>query len=77
MAVVGLESTSYQVSEDVHVVEVCITVYRSLVYKPLVYCPNDRIPCPINFVFDVTISSSTSDDYSSADGNAGYGSASE
>jgi hypothetical protein len=69
-AVVGLESTSYQVSEDVPVVEVCITVYR-----PLVYCSHPYIPCPINFFFDVTISSSTSNDCSSADGNAGYGSA--
>ena len=77
VAVVGLESTFYQVLEDVSVVEVCIIVYRPLVYKPLVYCPNDHIPCPINFVFDVTISSSTSDDYSSADGNEGYGSAGE
>ena len=43
-AVVGLEVTFYQVSEDVGVVEVC-----SLVYSP-------TIDCPIEFPFDVRLS---------------------
>ena len=50
MAVVGLERTLYQVSEDVGVVEVCA----------IVYSPNGNIPCPIDFAFDVILS--TSDD---------------
>ena len=47
---VGLERTLYQVSEDVGVVEVCA----------IVYSPNGNIPCPIDFAFDVILS--TSDD---------------
>ena len=42
-AVVGLERTFYQVSEDVGVVEVCA----------IVYSPN--ITCPIAFPFDVRL----------------------
>ena len=44
MAVVGLEKTFYQVSEDVGVVEVC-----AIVYSP-------TIVCPINFPFNVSLS---------------------
>ena len=44
VAVVGLEKTFYQVSEDVGVVEVC-----AIVYSP-------TIDCPINFPFDVSLS---------------------
>ena len=43
MAVVGLEKTFYQVSEDVGVVEVC-----AIVYSP-------AIVCPIKFPFTVTL----------------------
>ena len=43
MAVVGLEETFYQVSEDVGVVEVC-----AIVYSPV----ND---CPIAFPFQVRL----------------------
>ena len=46
MAVVGLERTLYQVSEDVGVVEVCAIVYR----------PDGNSPCPIDFAFDVSLS---------------------
>ena len=42
-AVVGLERTFYQVSEDVGVVEVCV----------IVYSPTDE--CPIEFPFNVTL----------------------
>ena len=42
-AVVGLERTFYQVSEDVGVVEVC-----AIVYSP-------EIDCPIAFPFDVRL----------------------
>ena len=42
-AVVGLESTFYQVSEDVGVVEVCA----------IVYSPN--VACPIEFLFTVRL----------------------
>ena len=45
-AVVGLERTFYSVPEDVGVVEVCA----------IVYSPN--IVCPINFPFDVNLSTS-------------------
>ena len=45
-AVVGLERTFYQVSEDVGVVEVCA----------IVYSPDGTIPCPIAFPFDVSLS---------------------
>ena len=48
MAVVGLEKTFYQVSEDVGVVEVC-----AIVYSP-------AIVCPIKFPFNVTLN--TTDD---------------
>ena len=43
-AVVGLEKTFYQVSEDVGVVEVC-----AIVYSPI-------ITCPVAFPFDVRLS---------------------
>ena len=43
-AVVGLEKTFYNVSEDVGVVEVC-----AIVYMP-------TIDCPIAFPFDVSLS---------------------
>ena len=42
----GLERTFYSVPEDVGVVEVCA----------IVYSPN--IVCPINFPFDVSLSTS-------------------
>ena len=42
-AVVGLEKTFYQVSEDVGVVEVCVIVY------------SPTIVCPIEFPFNVTL----------------------
>ena len=44
VAVVGLERTLYHVMEDVGVVEVC-----AIVYSP-------TIDCPINFPFDVNLS---------------------
>ena len=44
MAVVGLERTLYQVSEDVGVVEVC-----AIVFSP-------SSPCPIAFPFNVSLS---------------------
>ena len=47
VAVVGLERTFYQVSEDVGVVELCAVVYE----------PNN-IDCPITFPFDVHLSTS-------------------
>ena len=43
VAVVGLEKTFYQVSEDVGVVEVC-----AIVYSP-------TIVCPIEFPFNVAL----------------------
>ena len=46
VAVVGLERTFYNVSEDVGLVEVC-----AIVYSP-------TIVCPINFPFDVSLSTS-------------------
>ena len=46
VAVVGLEKTFYQVTEDVGVVEVCA----------IVYSPN--ITCPIEFPFNVHLSTS-------------------
>ena len=49
-AIVGLERTLYQVSEDVGVVEVCAIVYE----------PNGNLACPITFPFDVSLS--TGDD---------------
>ena len=45
-AVVGLERTFYQVSEDVGVVEVCA----------IVYSPN--VTCPIEFPFNVNLTTS-------------------
>ena len=45
-AVVGLERTFYQVSEDVGVVEVCAVVY------------NPSGACPITFPFNVALSTS-------------------
>ena len=45
-AVVGLEKTFYQVSEDVGVVEVCA----------IVYSPNANLDCPISFPFNVSLS---------------------
>ena len=45
-AVVGLEKTFYQVSENVGVVEVCAIVYG----------PNGNIACPITFPFNVRLS---------------------
>ena len=61
MALVGLESTSYNTSENEGVVEVCAVVFS----------PN--ISCPINFAFDVGVL--TSIDSSFADGSGGDGSA--
>ena len=49
-AIVGLEKTFYQVTEDVGVVEVCAIVYE----------PNGNLVCPISFPFDVSLS--TGDD---------------
>ena len=46
MAVVGLEMTAYTVSEDVVVVELCAIVYQ----------PNRGLGCPINFDFDINLS---------------------
>ena len=43
MAVVGLERTLHQVSEDVGVVEVC-----AIVYSP-------EVDCPIEFLFEVNL----------------------
>ena len=63
VALVGLESTSYNVSENDGVVEVCAVVY------------SPDISCPINFAFDVSVT--TSSDISSADGSGGDGSASD
>ena len=45
-AVVGLDKTDYQVSEDVGVVEVCA----------IVHTPN--ITCPIEFTFHINLSTS-------------------
>ena len=42
--VVGLETTCYEVSEDVGAVNVCAVVYS----------PN--VPCPIDFAFNVSLS---------------------
>ena len=56
----GLERTFYQVSEDVGVLVVCA----------IVYSPNNSIPCPITFAFDVNLSTS-SDRLSTIDGSAG------
>ena len=58
MAVVGLEKTFYQVSEDAGVLEVCIIVY-------------DNIPCPIKIAFDVSLSSSNR--FTMSHGSAGNG----
>ena len=44
MAEVGLETTVYEVGEDVRIVEVC-----AVVLSPL-------IPCPVDFPFDVALS---------------------
>ena len=57
MAAVGLERTFYNVSEGVGVMEVC-----AIVYSPIV-------SCPVNFSFDVSLS--TNYDCSSANGSAG------
>ena len=61
MALVGLESTFYNVSENEGVVEVCAVVY------------SPDISCPINFAFDVKVVKSI--DSSSADGSGGDGNA--
>ena len=53
----GLESTFYNVSENESVVEVCAVVYTP------------DISCPINFAFDVRVSTST--DSSSCAGSRG------
>ena len=45
-AVVGLEMTFYEVPEDVGVVKVCA----------IVYSPNGNIECPIEFPFEVFLS---------------------
>ena len=45
-AVVGLEKTSYSVSENVGLVETCVIVY------------SPTIDCPIEFPFDVSLSTS-------------------
>ena len=45
-AVVGLERTLYEVTEDVGVVEVCA----------IVYSPNGNINCSIDFPFEVFLS---------------------
>ena len=63
VAVVGLERIFYQVPEGVGVVEVCTLVYN----------PNSNSPCPINFAFDVSLTSS--DRFSTSDGSADVGSA--
>ena len=47
VAVVGLEETFYNVSEDVGIVEVCVIVYE----------PDDDL-CPISFPFQVQLSTS-------------------
>ena len=60
MAVVGLERTFHQVSEEVGVMEVCATVYS----------PNNIIPCPINFAFDLSLST-INDGFSSSNGSEG------
>ena len=52
----GLESVSYEVSEDAGVVEVCAVVYDALVAK----ANGTDIPCPVNFAFDVSFSTSIS-----------------
>ena len=44
VAEVGLETTAYEVDEDVVVVEVCAVVL------------SPSIPCPIDFPFDVALS---------------------
>ena len=59
-AVVGLERTFYQVSEDVGVVEVCA----------IVFSPNGIISCPIAFSFDVSLS--TNDNSAGEGVNGGY-----
>ena len=43
---VGLERTFYNVSENVGVVEVCA----------IVISPSGNVPCPIDFPFDVNLS---------------------
>ena len=43
---VGLERTAYTVSEDVVVVELCAIVFQ----------PNGGLRCPINFDFDIILS---------------------
>ena len=44
MAVVGLEKTIYNVSENVGMVEVCVIVY------------SPTVDCPIEFAFNVSLS---------------------
>ena len=46
--VVGLERTFYQVLEDMGVVEVCA----------IVHLPDNTVPCPITFTFNVSLSTS-------------------
>ena len=57
MALVGLESTSYNVSEDKRVVEICVIVYGPYPF------------CLINFAFNVTLVKIV--DSSLDDGSAG------
>lgn len=59
VAVVGLERTTYTVMEDVVAVEVCA----------IVYSPSPNNTCPINFPFDVRLS--TSDDTAGKSNNYG------
>ena len=58
----GLERTFYQVSENVGVVEVCAILYR----------PPGNLPCPTDFAFDVSLSTSNNR-FSTSDGSAGDG----
>ena len=51
-AVVSLEMTSYEVMENVGVVEVCATVSVS----------NGNSTCPINFAFNVSLSTTDLED---------------
>ena len=61
VAVVGLERTFYQIPEDVGMVEVCVIVYNS----------TGNVPCPINFKFNVNLSSSSGEIFSKSESIAG------
>ena len=50
MAVVGLEQTFISVGEDVGTVVLCATVFM----------PNVTVECPIDFPFEVSLSTSNS-----------------